>query len=214
VSEATSISWALDRLNVPFPVVKKARSGDNSTVFEIASGDQRWFLKIGDHLAPECARLQWLEGRLPVPEVVAFDPIGDREALLMSAIPGTNLAVWAKRLSPDKIVEMLASALQAFHSVNTSGCPFKAYMPGGSLVHGDACLPNIIGRDDGTVKGFIDLGEVGVGDVEVDLSAAVWSLQYNLGPGLGERFLRAYGLPDATDDDVRRLWTLYATRDA
>jgi aminoglycoside phosphotransferase len=212
VSEATSISWALDRLNVPFPIVKKARSGDNSAVFEIASGDARWFLKIGDHLAPECARLQWLQGRLPTPEVVAFDPVGEQEALLMSAVPGTNLAALAKRLSPDKIVEMLASALQAFHSVSTSGCPFKSYMPGESLLHGDACLPNIVGRDDGTVNGYIDLGEMGVGDIEVDLSAAVWSLQYNLGPGLGERFLRAYGFPHATDHDVRRLWTMYATK--
>jgi kanamycin kinase len=109
---------------------------------------------------------------------------------------------------------MLASGLQAFHSANTSGCPFTSYMPGESLVHGDACLPNIIGRDDGTVNGYIDLGEMGVGDVEVDLSAAVWTLQYNLGPGLGERFLRACGSPDPTEQHVRRLWTIYATRDA
>jgi kanamycin kinase len=214
VSEATYISWALARLNVPFPVVKKVRSGDNSTVFEIGSGDARWFLKIGDHLAAECARLRWLQGRLPIPDIVAFDPVGDQEALLMSAVPGTNLAALAKRLSPDKIVEMLASALRAFHSVNADDCPFKAYMPGESLVHGDACLPNIMCREDGVVNGYIDLGEVGVGDVEVDLSAALWSLQYNLGPGLGERFLRAYGRPDATDHDVRRLWTMYATRHA
>ena len=45
---------------------------------------------------------------------------------------------------------------------------------------------------------------MGVGDVEVDLSAAVWSLQYNLGPvRLG--FLKAYGRPDATEHDVERL---------
>jgi kanamycin kinase len=214
VSEAKYITWALDRLNVPFPIVKKARSGDNSTVFEIGSGDARWFLKIGDHLAPEWARLQWLQGRLPAPDVVAFDSVGDQEALLMSAVPGTNLAALAKRLSSDKIVEMLASGLRSLHSVNAGDCPFKAYMPGESLVHGDACLPNIMCREDGVVNGYIDLGEMGVGDVEVDLSAAVWSLHYNLGPGLGERFLRAYGLPDATVDDVRRLWTIYATRDA
>jgi aminoglycoside phosphotransferase len=212
VSEATYISGALDRLNVPFPVVKKARSGDSSTVFEIRSGDARWFLKIGDHLAAECARLRWLQGRLPTPILVAFDPVGDQEALLMSSVPGTNLAVLAKRLSSDKIVEMLAAALRAFHSVNAAGCPFKAYIPGESLAHGDACLPNIMCRDDGRVNGYIDLGEMGAGDVEVDLSAAVWRLQYNLGPGLGQRFLRAYGRPDATDDYVRRLWTIYATR--
>jgi aminoglycoside phosphotransferase len=94
VSEATSISWALDRLNVPFPVVKKVRSGESSTVFEIASGDQRWFLKIGRQLAPECAWLRWLRGRLATPAVVAFDPVGDREALLMSAVPGLIWRSW------------------------------------------------------------------------------------------------------------------------
>jgi hypothetical protein len=61
VSEATYISWAIGRLNVPFPAVKKAWSGDRSTVFEIASGDERWFLKIGRRLGPECARLQWAD---------------------------------------------------------------------------------------------------------------------------------------------------------
>lgn len=95
----------------------------------------------------------------------------------MSVVPGTNQAVAAKRLGPDKIAEMLASALREFHSVDAIGCPFKAYMPGESLVHGDACLSNIICRDHGTENGYIDLGEMGVGDVEVDLSAAVWSLE-------------------------------------
>ena len=50
---------------------------------------------------------------------------------------------------------------------------------------------------------------MGVGDVEVDLSAAVRSLQYNLGPGFGRAFLTAYGRPDATDRDVDRLWSMY-----
>jgi hypothetical protein len=30
VSEATSISWTLDLFNIPFPAVKKMRSGDSS----------------------------------------------------------------------------------------------------------------------------------------------------------------------------------------
>jgi aminoglycoside phosphotransferase len=197
---------------VPFPTVKKACSGDRSTVFEISSGDACWFVKIGGHLAPECARRQWLDGRLPVPEVIAFDPSGDQDALLMSAVPGANLAILAKRLSPVKIVEMVASALRDFHSVNPSGCPFEAYLPGASLVHGDACLPNFRCREDGTVNGYIDPDEMGVGDIEVDLASAVWSLQYNLGPALGERFLRAYGLPAPTDQDVRRLRAAYVAR--
>jgi kanamycin kinase len=65
-------------------------------------------------------------------------------------------------------------------------------------------------RDDGSLSGFVDLGEMGAGDIKVDLAAAVWSLQYNLGPGHGLSFLRAYGLADPTERDVGRLWEMYA----
>ena len=195
------------------PVVSRVRSGDNSTVFEIAAGDARWFLKVGDALARECAGLRWLRGRLPVPQVVAFDQVEAADALLTVAVPGTNLARLAKTARPDGIVEMLASALRAFHSVSVEDCPFEAYIPGESLVHGDACLPNFMVVDN-RLSGYIDLGDMGVGDVEVDLSAAVWSLQYNLGPGFGLEFLKAYGRPDAADRDVDRLWAMYATRAA
>jgi aminoglycoside phosphotransferase len=108
---------------------------------------------------------------------------------------------------------MLASALRAFHLVSARDCPFEAYIPGESLVHGDACLPNIIVGGDAST-GYIDLGDTGVGDVEVDLSAAVWSLQYNLGSGFGRAFLTAYDRPGATERDVDRLWAMYATRAA
>jgi aminoglycoside phosphotransferase len=87
---------------VPFPAVKEMRSRDNSTVFEIGSGDARWFLRIGEHLAAECARLQWLPGRLPIREVVAVTRLSTRRVLLMSAVYETNPAILAKRLSPGK----------------------------------------------------------------------------------------------------------------
>jgi aminoglycoside phosphotransferase len=41
-------------------------------------------------------------------------------------------------------------------------------------VHGDACLPNFVRID----------------SPEIDLAAAVWSLDHNLGPGFGGAFLR------------------------
>ena len=160
-------------------------------------------------LAPECERLQWLQGRLPVPEVVAFESLNGNDALVTTAVAGMDLADLKSQRPAGAIVEMLAAALREFHAADTTGCPFKAQIPGAVLVHGDACLPNILCHNGGALSGFVDLGGMGVGDVEVDLSAAVWSLQYNLGPGHGREFLSAYGLPDATDKDAGRLARMY-----
>lgn len=55
----------------------------------------------------------------------------------MSAVPGTSRASPAKRLSPGKVVEMLATALRAFHSADPGDCLFKAYRPSASR----ACTP-------------------------------------------------------------------------
>jgi aminoglycoside phosphotransferase len=79
---------------------------------------------------------------------------------------------------------------------------------GKTLVHGDACLPNFLYRGD-HLSGYIDIGDLTVGEMEVDLAAAVWSLQYNLGPGHGLAFLREYGLKDADEERVEALRLKY-----
>lgn len=204
--DTTHIRWAAEKLGVPESRARKVWAGDNSTVYEMAGR----FLKIGKNLASEYERVGWLHGRLPVPDVVAFGTVDDNDVLVTRAVPGSRLSTLKQRLPADDIVGMLASALCVFHAADIRGCPFKAAIAGDVLVHGDACLPNIHFRDDGKLGGFVDLGEMGVGDIEVDLAAGVWSLQHNLGPGHGLAFLRAYGLRGATAADVDRLWHLYA----
>jgi aminoglycoside phosphotransferase len=113
--------------------------------------------------------------------------LGAADALLMTPVPGTHLAARSKCQPPESIVEMPASALRAFHFVNATDCPFEAYVPGESIVRGDACPPNIVVGEDGS-NGYVDLADIGAGDGEVDLSAAIRSLHHNLGPGFGGRF--------------------------
>ena len=48
-----------------------------------------------------------------------------------------------------------------------------------ALIHGDACLPNVICHED-AFSCFIDLGQAGLGDRHLDLYWAIWSLEYNL----------------------------------
>ena len=62
-----------------------------------------------------------------------------------------------------------------------------------TLIHGDACLPNIICRN-GRFSAFIDCGLGGAGDRHIDLFWAIWSLQFNLKTeAYTDYFLDLYG---------------------
>ena len=62
-----------------------------------------------------------------------------------------------------------------------------------TLIHGDACLPNLICKD-GTFSAFVDCGLAGAGDRHIDLFWTVWSLQFNLRTdAYTDLFLDLYG---------------------
>lgn len=72
-----------------------------------------------------------------------------------------------------------------------------------TLIHGDACLPNVI-QADGRLSEFIDLGGAGVGDRHIDLYWAAWSLWYNLGTAaFTDTFLDMYGRSRFDPDMLR-----------
>jgi len=201
------VDWGLRLLSVPCDV-SEVRSGAHSAVFKLSSSDLSWYLKIADDLSLEIKKLKWLQGKLPIPRIVAKN-IGDKQqAILMTAVEGKDLARLSETLMPDEILTCYASALKMLHSTDTVSCPFTAYIPGTVLVHGDACLPNIL-FDGDKLSGFVDLGDMGLGDIEVDLSAAVWSLQFNLGLGYGSKFLEIYGYKNSSETEVERLKIVY-----
>lgn len=194
------INWAKNQLrNVD--EIKKEPHGDQSDVYRLYTSKGTFFLKIGKNLSREKGKLDWLQGKLPVPEAKAFTTIGDTDALILTAIEGINLAHLAKEWPTERVVSELVTALQKFHAVNTKGCPFGDVGSDKVLIHGDACLPNFIFKGD-AFSGYIDLGDMCVGNKEIDLAAGVWSLQYNLGKGHGAYFLRQYGLENVTEELV------------
>ncbi len=207
MNEQKFIKWAKEQLGEVVEVVKE-EYGDQSDVFKLYAFDGNYFLKIGKALEKEYERLKWLQGKLPVPQVVGFIRIDKKDALLMSAVEGKNLATLAKKWSPEKIVDKLVIALQQFHAVDAKNCPFGVYEQGKVLVHGDACLPNFI-FDGDSFSGYIDLGDLMVADAKVDFSATIWSLQYNLGPGYGTIFLKKYGMKNVNDELVEKLRLKY-----
>jgi aminoglycoside phosphotransferase len=78
------------------------------------------------------------------------------------------------------------------------------------VCHGDACAPNTLLAEDGSVTGHVDLGCLGVADRWADIAVATWSLEWNYGPGFDQTLLEAYGVaPDAARVAYYRLlWDL------
>ncbi len=72
-----------------------------------------------------------------------------------------------------------------------------------TLIHGDACLPNVLQHKD-RFSTFIDFDMAGVGDKHIDLFWAIWSLQYNLQTdAYTDLFLDLYGRENFDEDMLR-----------
>ncbi len=75
-------------------------------------------------LADEVERLRWLNRlNLPGPSVLGTSTESNRHWLLMSALPGQDLAS-ATDLAPPQVIRIVAGALRALHQVPISACPF------------------------------------------------------------------------------------------
>lgn len=201
------INWAINELGGA-DITERERHGDQSTVYRIRTPRDSYFLKIAPDLAAEHERLHWLENKLPAPKVISFIHIEDKDVLLLSAIEGKNLAVLKNEWAAEKVVEKLAGALLRFHETKTRDCPFGNPGRNKVLVHGDACLPNFIFNGD-IFSGYIDLGDMRIDTSDVDLAAAVWSLDHNLGPGYGLPFLKKYGVRNPDEELVEKLKAQY-----
>ncbi len=200
--------WVISVVGEKIRSCKPVRSNEINRVFGLVFDHHSLFLKIGPGLEREYEKLRWLTDRAPCPRPVGFTRFEKEDALLMTAIDGEDLAELSAALPPERVIGLLAQSLLRLHATPVHDWHFGDTDEGSVLVHGDACLPNFLYRD-GQLTGYVDLGDLSVAEREVDLSAAVWSLQYNLGPGYGLSFLREYGLTDADETHVEALRLQY-----
>lgn len=75
-------------------------------------------------LCREHERLTWLQGKLPVPEVIAFVEDDAYQYLLISEIAGIDASSDAALSDPTLLVRLLAEGLKQIHAVNYRSCPF------------------------------------------------------------------------------------------
>ncbi len=79
---------------------------------------------LDEELLAEKQRLEWLQGRLPVPEIDAFYADSRRTCLLLSEIPGLEACDAAFAQDIPTVVRLLAQGLRLIHQLEIVACPF------------------------------------------------------------------------------------------
>ena len=67
--------------------------------------------------------MRWLEGRLPVPRILAYETAGDQEYLLMTRVQGKMACDREYLDAPDRLLPLLAEAIRMLWQVDISRCP-------------------------------------------------------------------------------------------
>ncbi len=173
----------------------------------------------GIDLHDEHARIMWLAGRHPVPDILDLveDAVG--QLLVTRALPGSGAAADEWRARPREAVHAIAEGLRALHGLPADDCPLVCDWAVGDsaagdtmsedrvVVHGDACAPNTVIGPDARFVGHVDLGTLGVADRWADLAIASRSLDWNYGPGWQDEFFAAYGI-DRDEQRIQYYWAL------
>jgi aminoglycoside phosphotransferase len=178
-------------LGAQFKAIKHTYSNQDEVYKIETPGGKSYYLKVSATLKTEYENLRKLDGTLNVPKVIGFHHADTHDYLLISELPGNNLAELATSWPKLKVVDTFAEAVRHLHTINASNI-FPEAGATDVLLHGDMAMPNIIIAEE-TPVGYIDLGQLSFGPPELDLADAIWSLQRNIGPDYGELFLEKYG---------------------
>ncbi len=98
-------------------------------MFQLTSPSRRGlYLKVqaisnGD-LRPERERLEWLQGKLPAPELLYFDSDDENQYMLVSEIQGVPSFDLSLRDDISNLIKQLAKGLRTIHSLDVATCPF------------------------------------------------------------------------------------------
>ncbi|MEC0271079.1 APH(3') family aminoglycoside O-phosphotransferase [Paenibacillus anseongense] len=100
-----------------------------SQTYFLSGATSNLYIKIQSRTAVESLhyekeRLVWLQGKLPVPELVYYGQDDANEYLLMTEIEGVNASDKYYESMLPQLMQQLAIGLRSVHEVPVVGCPF------------------------------------------------------------------------------------------
>lgn len=114
--------WEKDTVGMsPAQVFKLV--GDHDNLYLKTSGSQ--FHGTTYDVAREKDIILWLNGRLPVPEIVHFEQYENTNFLLMREVEGTvGYEDYETYQDPQRMIRLYSQGIKLFQSISTEGCPF------------------------------------------------------------------------------------------
>lgn len=106
--------------NKQYTIDEIGMSGNQVLIFE------DMVLKIensSDSVDQQVQMMQWLEGKIPVPKVIAYEVENEKSYLLMSKISGVMSCDTYYLEHPQELLEALASGLKMLWEVDVRECP-------------------------------------------------------------------------------------------
>jgi aminoglycoside 3'-phosphotransferase III len=101
----------------------------NAAVYKYTSKSKSYYLKIqekSEESQREYDVIKWLQGILPVPEILHWESDKGFDYLLMSQING-EMSCSEKNLNkPETTIKLLAKGIKMLHSTDISNCPFNS----------------------------------------------------------------------------------------
>jgi aminoglycoside phosphotransferase len=105
-------------------------------------------VKFSLNLENESKVLEWLKGKLPVPELLAFFIEDEKEYLIMSESSGINMAQLVDGTTNKAMVKSLAAGLKRIHTVSMDNCPFNHTISREIAIIKDRLKNNLIDESD------------------------------------------------------------------
>jgi aminoglycoside phosphotransferase len=101
-----------------------------SKVFFLKGPSTNCYLKVQpvpsiEKLNDEKRKLEWLQGKLPVPEVIYYESNEKYEFLLLSEIKGINASDPSNRANVPEVMRLIGEGLKQMHQLPIDQCPFQ-----------------------------------------------------------------------------------------
>ncbi|MCA9884431.1 MAG: aminoglycoside 3'-phosphotransferase [Anaerolineae bacterium] len=138
----------------PWQLLEKGLSG--AGVFKGVFVERDCYLKITPHahrmaVKAEYERLKWLQGRIPVPEILAYVEDEARQYLVTATVDGIDAFEFDAK--PDDIIRLYAKAIRRLHDLPTADCPFT-WIPDEQIAFAQKSVQNNQVNDDNRDEAF------------------------------------------------------------